>query len=105
MRRFARTDENQPTIVKVLRKHGCDVLILAAVGNGCPDLLVSRPYYPHHYFLLEVKNPDKPIADQQLTPDQVEFHAKWKGPIHIVKTVDEALDAVGIVRRGHDRPT
>ena len=99
MRRAARIDENQPNIVKALRAHGCDVLILAAVGNGCPDLLVSRPYYPYHYFLLEVKDGAKPPSARKLTPDQVTFHAEWKGPIHIVTSVDEALDAVGIVRR------
>lgn len=99
MRRAAKIDDNQPEIVKALRAHGCDVLSLAAVGNGCPDLLVSRPYYPHHYFLLEVKDGEKPPSARKLTPDQVEFHARWKGPIHIVTSVDEALDAVGIVRR------
>ena len=100
MRRAAKIDDNQPAIVKALRAHGCDVLSLAAVGNGCPDLLVSRPYYPHHYFLLEVKDGEKSASRRELTPAQMKFHAEWKGPIHIVTSVDEALDAVGIVRRG-----
>lgn len=98
MRRAARIDENQPKIVEALRAHGCDVLSLAAVGNGCPDLLVARPYYPHHLSLLEIKNPDQDPNKRKLKPAQVKFHAEWKGPIHIVTSVDEALDAVGIVR-------
>ena len=104
MRRAARVDENQSTIVKALRAHGCDVLSLAAVGNGCPDLLVSRPYYPRHYFLLEVKDGAKPPSARKLTPDQLKFHAEWKGPIHVVTSVQEALDAVGIVRTGPRNP-
>lgn len=98
MRRAARVDENQNSIVKALRAHGCDVLSLAAVGNGCPDLLVSRPYSPHHYFLLEVKDGAKPPSARELTPAQVKFHRDWKGPIHVVTSVEEALNAVGIVR-------
>lgn len=99
MRRAAKIDDNQPAIVKALRAHGCDVASLAAVGNGCPDLLVSRPYYPRHYYLLEVKDGAKPPSARELTPAQAKFHAEWGAPIHIVTSVDEALDAVGIVRR------
>jgi hypothetical protein len=98
MRRAAKIDDNQPDIVKALRAQGCDVLSLAAIGNGCPDLLVSRPYYPHHYYLLEVKDGAKPPSARKLTPDQEKFHREWKGQIHIVTSVEEALNAVGIVR-------
>lgn len=99
MRRAAKVDANQKAIVKALRDHGCSVLSLAAIGDGCPDLLVARPYYPHYLTLLEVKNPEQMPSKQRLTMDQVEFHREWKSPIHIVTSVDEALDAVGIVRR------
>lgn len=98
MRRAAKIDANQTEIVKALRSAGCSVLSLAAVGNGCPDLLVSRPYYPHHLYLLEVKDGAKPPSARKLTPDQERFHREWKGPIHVVTTVEEAMDAVGIVR-------
>ena len=104
MRRAARVDENQNSIVKALRAHGCDVLSLAAVGKGCPDLLVSRPYYPHHLSLLEIKNPDQDPNKRKLKPAQLKFHAEWKGPIHVVTSVQEALDAVGIVRTGPRNP-
>jgi hypothetical protein len=104
MRRAAKIDANQPAIVKALRAHGCDVLSLAAVGDGCPDILVARPYFPHYYYLLEVKDGAKPPSARELTPAQVKFHAEWKGPIHVVTSVEEALDAVGIVRIEERKP-
>ena len=42
MRFAARVDGNQTAIVAALRKAGCNVLSLAAIGRGCPDLLVHR---------------------------------------------------------------
>jgi hypothetical protein len=96
MRRAARVDENQPSIVQALQDAGCCVLDLSAVGRGRPDLLVSAPAFPFTLYLLEVKNPDKPKADQALTPAQVKFHAAWKGDIHIVRTPAEALAVVGV---------
>lgn len=42
--------------------------------------------------LMEVKNPN----GGKLTKDQVEFIARWPGPIHVVETVEQALQvAVG----------
>ena len=98
-RKYGKPDANHAKIVKALLGAGCDVLDLKAVGNGAPDLLVCMPCYPHRLALIEVKDGEKPPSARKLTPDQVEFHARWKGPIHIVTSVDEALDAVGIVRR------
>lgn len=98
MRRAARVDENQAAIVKALKAAGCGVVDLSAVGGGVPDLLVHPPTFPdcRMAVLLEVKNPAKPKRDQQLTPDQVKFHEAWKGWLYVVRTVDEALAAVGI---------
>ena len=98
-RKYGKPDANHGRIVEALTLAGCDVLDLKAVGNGAPDLLVGWPCSPHYLTLLEVKDGEKPPSARKLTPDQVEFHARWKGPIHIVTSVDEALDAVGIVRR------
>ena len=94
MRYAARIDENQPAIVKALYQAGCDVQTLAAVGKGCPDLLIS---VGGKNYLLEVKNPEKPKADQRLTPAQVIWHEKWRGQVAIVRTIDEALIAVGLL--------
>lgn len=96
MRRAAKTDANQAEIVATLRKAGCGVLDLSGVGNGCPDLLVHEPTWPHRLHLLEVKNLGG--RGNKLTPDQEKFHGDWRGAIRVVTTVDEALTAVGIAR-------
>lgn len=94
MRRAAKRDANHAEIVLALRKVGCGVIDLAAVGGGIPDLLVGAPTWPHKLHLLEVKDGEKPPSARKLTPDQQRFHAEWKGEIHVVKSIDEALRAV-----------
>ena len=91
MRRAARTDENQASIVAGLRAFGASVQPLHAVGQGCPDLLVG---YRGRNYLIEVKNPEKPKADQQLTPRQVEWHGAWVGDVHTVRTLDGAIEFI-----------
>jgi Holliday junction resolvase len=93
----AAVDANQKTIVAALRTVGCSVLPLHAVGKGCPDLLVA---WGEETMLIEVKDGDKPPSARKLTPDQVEFHATWRGRIAVVCNVKEALEAVGIPFRG-----
>lgn len=97
MRRAAKVDQNQASIVQALRTVGCSVLPLHAVGHGCPDLLVARA---GDMVLIEVKDGAKPPSARKLTPDQVEFHASWRGRIAVVTSVREALEAVGIEFRG-----
>lgn len=91
MRRAAKVDANQKEIVEALRDIGCSVLSLAAVGSGCPDLLVGRRGIN---FLFEVKDGDKPKSKRKLTPDQVKFHAEWNGKIFIVESVDDAIKII-----------
>ena len=91
MRRAAKIDSNQPLIVSALRKVGAHVTSLAAVGCGCPDLLVS---HRNRWFLLEVKDPAKPPSARTLTPDQAAWHAAARGPVSVVLTAE---DAVGLV--------
>jgi molybdopterin-biosynthesis enzyme MoeA-like protein len=99
VRRRARTDDNQASIVAALRKLGCEVADLSGVGDGLPDLLVlvkvgkrtrkmaafiSGP----RLLLFEVKT-----ARGKLRPQQQAFAAKgW--PVQVVRSVDEAIDAV-----------
>lgn len=90
MRRAAKTDLNQPEIVAALRAVGCSVQILAAVGQGCPDLLVGT--YGVN-LLIEVKGPRG-----TLTKDQVPWHEGWRGQVAVVRTVDEALALIDRVR-------
>ena len=92
MRRAAKIDDNQVAIVTALRQIGTDVLSLAAIGKGCPDLLCYRA--PIGYTLLEIKDGDKSPSRRRLTEDQVRWHAHWRGPVHIVASVDEAIRAV-----------
>ena len=88
MRQAAKTDENQKLIVQALRKAGASVQSLAAVGKGCPDLLVG---YNGINYLMEVKDGNKVPSARKLSIDQEHWHSVWTGAVHIVKTEDEAL--------------
>ncbi len=97
--RAAKVDGNHAEIVKALRQAGCAVLSLAKLGNGAPDLLVcygfgsttAKPYYPPSFVLMEVKK-----GKGKLRPAQVGFHSRW--PVSTVRSVDEALAAIGVGR-------
>jgi hypothetical protein len=78
-------DKNQREIVNALRAIGCSVLDLSRMGKGTPDILVFCPRL-HAYCLVEIKS-DK----GKMTPAQKKFHADWRGPVVVVKSVDEAL--------------
>jgi Holliday junction resolvase len=88
VRRASRVDENHGEIVKALRKVGCSVLSLAAIGRGAPDLLLG---YKGRNVLLEVKRPKGKLNDQQQA-----FKAAWRGDLCVVRSVDEALLVLGI---------
>jgi Holliday junction resolvase len=77
----AKRDENEVEIVNALRTIGASVAHLSS--KGIPDLLVS---FKNKLYLMEVKKPKG-----KLTPEQIKFHENWKGEIHIVRTVDEAI--------------
>ena len=87
MRRDARADEHQPEIVEALRAAGATVQHLHMVGRGCPDIVVG---YQNFNYLLEIKS-----ADGKLTFSEGEWHLDWQGQVAIVRTIDEALDAIG----------
>jgi len=91
MRRAAKVDANQPDIVAALRKIGATVQPLHAVGQGCPDLLVG---WRGMNTVIEVKDGSKPPSARKLTPDQVEWHAEWRGQVTVVETVEQAIEAV-----------
>jgi hypothetical protein len=92
----ARIDDNQTAIVDALRQASCSVLSLASLGSGIPDLLIYSPW--RGYMLFEVKNGDKPPSKRKLTPDQLLWHAKWQGPIHLIYSVEDALIEAGAIR-------
>lgn len=97
-----REDGIQGAIVEALRWSGYEVLVTsrrrhrcshcgcyATTGDGCdrgvPDLLVSLG--GSRWLALEVKGPTT-----RLSPEQQRLHAD--GRISIVRSVDEAFDAV-----------
>lgn len=93
MRRAARTDSNHAEIVEALRRAGASVQSLAAVGSGCPDLLVG---HRGRNVLLEVKDGSKSPSRRKLTPDEHVWHARWNGQVVTVESVEQALKAVGL---------
>ena len=89
--RAARVDANHKAIVEALRRAGCAVLSLAAVGQGVPDLLV---YVRGRLWLLEIKDGEKAPSRRKLTEAQERFRQVW--PVELVESVDEALLALGL---------
>jgi hypothetical protein len=67
------------------------VLDLAKVGGGCPDLLVAHPK-AFANVMLEVKT-----AKGKLNIGQIEWHRRWCGPVFVVRTLEDALRAVGLL--------
>lgn len=91
MKHRAKYDGNHRAIVQALRDVGCTVLNLAMVGGGAPDILVARG---GKMWLLELKNPE---GRDKVSPNQAEWHARWRGPkVVVCRSVEEALAAVGI---------
>jgi Holliday junction resolvase len=83
-----KTDSNQAEIVRILRDKGCLIFDLSSVGEGCPDLLALNPQ--GQVILIEVKNPN---GRDRLTPAQLKaIQCGW--PIHVVKSVEDALALV-----------
>lgn len=97
MRRAAKVDDNQGEIVAALRAMGCHVAITSAVGNGFPDLVVSR--HATETILLEVKDGRKPPSAQKLSDAEAKFHGQFLGPIAVVNSVESAIRAVLAVTR------
>jgi hypothetical protein len=95
MSKYRRKDANQNPIVRELMQAGYSVIDLSAVGDGLPDILVggidrrdgTRKAWP-----MEIKT-----EKGKLNPLQEEWHAAWRGPVHIVRTPTEALAVVGVI--------
>jgi len=82
LRHAAKTDDNQAEIVKALRSVGVSVEYIKLPV----DLIIC---HRGQTSLMEIKTPEG-----RLTKDQVEFIARWPGKIHIVKSPQEAINAV-----------
>ena len=89
MRRNARIDENQPQIVKELRKiPGFSVAITSNLGDGYPDISVG---FLGITGLYEIKDPAKPPSAQKLTDKEQTFHDTWFGHVKTVRTTAEIV--------------
>lgn len=102
--RVRRVDVNQPLIVKKFRVLGCSVAILSSMGNGIPDILISkRVGTPDQYnmenwsALIEIKDGSKPPSQRKLTPDEQAFHDSWQGEIYVISTEQEAIDLINSI--------
>ena len=92
-RKLGRRDANEREIIDALESCACDVVQL----NWPGDLLVGRG---GRNYILEVKDGDKVPSAQKLTELEEVFHRNWRGQGAIVRTADEALEAVGLIKRG-----
>lgn len=82
MRHALRKDDIEPEVVKALRAIGAKVEII-----GQPlDLLV---WHRGRTMIVECKD-----EDGRLNKKQVEFIASWPGEIHVVRSPQEAVNAV-----------
>ena len=84
-----RTDANHAEIRDAMRKAGAEVEDLSGSGKGMPDTLVWTPHTG--LLLVEIKMPKG-----TLTKAQVRFHARF--PVHVVRTVEDALQLVKNVK-------
>lgn len=83
-------DANHKAIVDALQAVGARIFDLSGVGGGCPDIAVLKPD-KRNVVLIEIKT-DKGTLKQT----QQRTHQDW--PIVTVRTVEEALQAVGVER-------
>lgn len=77
-------DKNEPPIIAALEGVGAAVQQLSE--EGVPDLLVA---FRGTLYLMEVKMPKK-----NLTPAEREWHLNWPIWVYIVRTPEEALQAI-----------
>lgn len=94
MRRAAKVDGNQTSIVEALRAAGATVCHLHTVGRGVPDLLVG---YQGENYLLEVKDSRQPASKQKLTTDERIWHEEWEGQVDVVTDEVDALTVIGAI--------
>lgn len=94
MRRAARIDENQQSIVKALRMiPGVSIRITSMVGDGFVDLICG---YKKNNFLIELKDGKKIPSKRKLTEEEEKFHKEWKGQIGVAENLEDCLKIIGI---------
>lgn len=89
-------DDNEPDIIKALTEVGAVVVQLEHPA----DLLVGSR---GRWYLLEVKDGNKPPSRRKLTDNQIVFSKRCqidRLPFAVVMTPIEALKAIGIIYEG-----
>ena len=89
MKYGARIDDNQAAIAIALQEAGFTTQSLAAVGLGCPDLIVG---FAGVNILLEVKNLEASRKPGKMSAEQLAWHGRWRGQVSVVHTPEEALE-------------
>ena len=82
-----KVDGNQNEIVSGLRQIGATVQSLASIGHGCPDILVG---WRGRNILYEIKMPKC-----KLTHDEHIWNRNWTGEVHVVESLQEAINYLG----------
>ncbi len=82
-------DPNHRTIRDGLKAIGASV-----DSRGPLDLLVG---FRGVNYLLEVKAPGSNVGRRKLRPSQAKFLKGWQGQADVVRTLDDALEAIGAV--------
>ena len=90
-------DKNEPEIIAALEAVGATVEQLPT-GRGVPDLLVGVSRYgkfdiQRRNFLLEVKT-----EKGKLNEKQTKWFKSWNGQAEVVRTPEEALAVIGIIK-------
>lgn len=90
MGRYAvhRKDATEAEIVAALESVGASVAYLAGT-DGLPDIAVAFRGVTH---MIEIKTDEK----APLRPKQQDFIDRWQAPVHVVWSVDHALEVIGI---------
>jgi hypothetical protein len=84
-------DANHAAIMATFRALGCSVQSIAAVGKGCPDLLVGRDGWT---VPVEVKDGSKPPSARKLTDYEELWRLTWKGSYALVESPEQAHQLV-----------
>lgn len=88
MRKYGRKDTNQTEIENVFRTYGFSVFDTSPLGGGFPDVVAGKD---SDNYLIEVKDGNKPPSQQKLSDAEIKFHMKWRGNVHVINSVDQAI--------------
>lgn len=94
MRGRLRKDANHKEIVDALLAVGCSVIDMSKLGGGVPDIAAC---WRGVWYVMEIKNPKTGYGRKGMNSRQKEWAAAHPAPVHVVKSVDEALQAIGAV--------